>query len=280
MNDQPLVAYYRVSTRMQKKSGLGLDAQRISVRNYIKSHPGKLIAELTEVESGLKCDRPVIQEALWYCRVYGAMLVVAKLDRLARSTALIAALMESGVDFVTADVPMANRFTLHILAAVAEYEARLISERTKAAFAAAKARGTPLRSYPRGGPPVPEATLKAATRARHERSIARARQYAPLFCALRDRGETLAGIAAHLALMGIEPINHGRTWYPSVIKKIFQIVGEPPPKPRRGYRPDQRGMQSPPLLPHLTGSFDELRTERQFQVPPIRSTEGMIATSR
>ena len=152
------------------------------------------------------------------------MLVVAKLDRLARSTALIAALMESGVDFVTADVPMANRFTLHILAAVAEYEARLISERTKAAFAAAKARGTPLRSYPRGGPPVPEATLKAATRARHERSIARARQYAPLFCALRDRGETLAGIAAHLALMGIEPINHGRTWYPSVIKKIFESL--------------------------------------------------------
>lgn len=144
MNDQPLVAYYRVSTRQQKRSGLGLEAQRLSVRAYVKTCSGKLIAELTEVESGTKNDRPIIKEALWRCRVYGAKLVVAQLDRLARSAALIAKLLESGVDFVAADMPMANRFTIHILAAVAEYEARLISERTRAAFAAVKARGTPI----------------------------------------------------------------------------------------------------------------------------------------
>lgn len=265
MSDQPLVAYYRVSTRMQRKSGLGLEAQRHSVSNYIRSCQGKLIAELTEVESGLKSDRPVIREALWYCRVYGAKLVVAKLDRLARSTALIAALMESGVDFVAADVPMANRFTLHILAAVAEYEARLISARTRAAFAAAKARGTPLASGPKGRSTISPAALKAATRARHERSIARAQAYAPLFCVLRDRGETLAGIAAQLALMGIEPPSHAQKWYPKTISRIFRIVGERPPKPRRGYRPDQRGMQSPPLLPLLTGSLDEFTAKWQLR---------------
>jgi DNA invertase Pin-like site-specific DNA recombinase len=179
---------------MQNKSSLGLEAQRHSVPNYIKSCQGRLIAELTEIESGLKSDRPVIREALWHCRVYCAKLVVAKLDRLARSTALIAALMES--------------------APVAEYEARLISARTKAAFAAAKARGTPLPGGPKGRSRISQAVRNAASRARHERSIAGAQEYAPQFCVLRDRRETLAGVAAQLALMGIEPPSHARKWYP------------------------------------------------------------------
>ena len=141
MSLRPLVVYYRVSTEQQKRSGLGLMAQHNAVRRYLEANPGTVVAELTEIESGRKDNRPVVKEALWLCRVYDARLIVARLDRLARSTAMIAGLMDSGVDFVAADMPLANRFTIHILAAVAEYEARLISERTKAAFAAAKARG-------------------------------------------------------------------------------------------------------------------------------------------
>ena len=141
MSDQPLVVYYRVSTEQQKRSGLGLLAQQDSVHRYIAASPGRVLAELTEIESGRSRDRPQLKEALRLCRIYSAKLIIARLDRLARSVAMIAGLLESDVDFVAADMPLANRFTIHILAAVAEYEARLISERTKAAFAAAKARG-------------------------------------------------------------------------------------------------------------------------------------------
>jgi DNA invertase Pin-like site-specific DNA recombinase len=261
MNNQPLVAYYRVSTRQQKRSGLGLEAQRLSVRAYIKACPGKLIAELTEVESGTKDDRPIIKEALWRCRVYGAKLVVARLDRLARSAALIASLLESGVDFVAADMPMANRFTIHILAAVAEYEARLTSERTRAAFAAAKARGKPIINSNHNAKLSP-AAFEAAIRVRRERSKARALEYAPLFCVLRDKGESIAGIAAQLTLMGIEPPPHCRRWYPRTIGRLFKIAGERPPKSHRGYRPDQRGMLTAPLLPLLAGSLGDSKTAK------------------
>jgi DNA invertase Pin-like site-specific DNA recombinase len=141
VNARPLVAYYRVSTQQQKRSALGLLAQQDAVRRYIEANPGNVIAELTEIESGRNSARPKLAEALCLCRVYDAKLVIARLDRLARNTALIAKLMETAVEFVAADFPLANRFTIHILAAVAEYEAKLISERTKAAMAAAKARG-------------------------------------------------------------------------------------------------------------------------------------------
>ncbi len=259
MNAQPLVAYYRVSTRQQKASGLGLEAQRYSVRAYVKSCRGRLVAELTEVESGRMTDRPTIKEALWYCRVYGAKLVVARLDRLARSAALIASLLESGVDFVAADMPMANRFTIHVLAAVAEYEAQLISERTKAAFAAARARGKVLGNPNRHSKLSP-AAFEAAIRVRRERSKARALEYAPLLCVLRDRGESTAGIAAQLTLMGINPPRNCQKWYPRTIARLFRIAGERPPKSRRGYRPDQRGMQTAPLLPLVVGSLNGSNT--------------------
>ena len=135
------VAYYRVSTKQQGRSGLGLEAQRASVQSFIKSASGTLFAEFTEVESGTKAHQPQFIVALRICRVYSATIVIARLDRLARNVALISRLMESDVEFVAADFPQANRLTIHILAAIAEYEARLISERAKAAIAASKARG-------------------------------------------------------------------------------------------------------------------------------------------
>lgn len=251
MSAQPLVAYYRVSTPGQKRSGLGLEAQRLAVSRYVESCPGELIAELTEVESGRRSDRPVIKEALWRCRVYGAKLVVARLDRLARNAALIAGLMESGVEFVAADMPLANRFTLHILAAVAEYEARLISERTKAAFAIAKAQG---RKF---GNPRPvglsAAAVKARVRKERERAKARALELAPLLRELRDRGETINGIATQLTLMGIAPPRNGKKWGQTLVRRMFERAGERKPKPNLGRRRGTKGQPVELVLSSLLG---------------------------
>ena len=144
MANGKFVAYYRVSTRKQGKSGLGLEAQQEAVRSHLNGGRWKLIAEVTEVESGKKNDRPKLSEALALCRVYGATLIIAKLDRLARNVNFISNLMDSSVEFVAVDMPTAARFTLHIMAAVAEQEATMIAARTKAAMATAKARGTKL----------------------------------------------------------------------------------------------------------------------------------------
>jgi len=128
------IAYYRVSTDRQGRSGLGLEAQRAAVVRYLASVGGILIAEHTEVETGRRNDRPELQKALAGCRKHKARLVIAKLDRLSRNVAFIAALMDAGVEFVACDNPHATRLTLHILAAVAEHEREMISARTKAAL--------------------------------------------------------------------------------------------------------------------------------------------------
>ena len=141
-----LVAYLRVSTRKQAASGLGLEAQRAAVAEYAAKAGGIVVAEYVEVESGKKAARPELASALSHCRAAKACLVVAKLDRLSRNVAFLSGLMEAGVEFVACDNPHANKFTVHILAAVAEQEAKAISERTKAALAAAKRRGVLLGS--------------------------------------------------------------------------------------------------------------------------------------
>jgi DNA invertase Pin-like site-specific DNA recombinase len=138
------VAYFRVSTGRQGKSGLGLEAQRASVINYLNGGTWELVGEFVEVESGKHSDRPRLAEALQTCRKHRAKLVIAKLDRLSRNLAFIATLMESGIKFVAVDNPHANKLTVHILAAVAQHEREAISERTKDALRAAKARGTKL----------------------------------------------------------------------------------------------------------------------------------------
>jgi DNA invertase Pin-like site-specific DNA recombinase len=135
------VAYFRVSTDRQGKSGLGLEAQRSAVMAYLNGGRWTLVEEFTEVESGKHADRPELEKALAACKKQKARLVIAKLDRLSRNLAFIAALMESGVEFVAVDMPHANKLTVHILAAVAQHERETISERTKAALAAAKKRG-------------------------------------------------------------------------------------------------------------------------------------------
>jgi DNA invertase Pin-like site-specific DNA recombinase len=144
MKNGKFISYLRVSTARQGTSGLGLDAQREAVNNYLNGGHWQLIQEFVEVESGKRNDRPKIAEALRLCRLHNATLVIAKLDRLARNVHFISSLMESDVDFVACDFPQANRLTVHILAAVAEHEASMISARTKAALKTAKDRGVAL----------------------------------------------------------------------------------------------------------------------------------------
>jgi DNA invertase Pin-like site-specific DNA recombinase len=127
------VAYYRVSTDKQGRSGLGLEAQCAAVEAHVSGARGIVAAEFVEIESGRKKDRPQLAAALAAAGAHRAVLVIAKLDRLARNVHFVSGLMESGVEFVAADMPTVNRLTVHILAAVAEEEARMISARTKAA---------------------------------------------------------------------------------------------------------------------------------------------------
>src|SRR6266404_9881891 len=154
------VAYLRVSTVRQGESGLGLEAQRASVEAFARLHGGTIVASFVEVETGKQCDRPELAKALEAARKAKATLLIAKLDQLARNVAFNANLMDGGVEFVACDQPFASPLTLHILAAVAEDEARRISERTKAALQAARARGTKL------GSPVAAQTVARARAAR------------------------------------------------------------------------------------------------------------------
>src|SRR3954451_3072916 len=151
MAQKTFVAYYRVSTERQGKSRLGLEAQQQAVRQYLNGGSWSLVAEVVEVESGKRADRPKLAEALRVCKLHKADLIIAKLDRLACNVAFVSTLMESGVEFTAVDFPQANRLTVHILAAVAEHEAAAISARTKAALVAAKARGTKLGGLRLGG---------------------------------------------------------------------------------------------------------------------------------
>ncbi len=153
------VAYFRVSTAAQGASGLGLEAQREAVRRAAIN--GEIIAEFQEVESGTRDDRPQLAAAIKRCKATRAVLLVARLDRLARNLRFITEIMDSGVELMCADLPSVNRLTLQILGAVAEEERRLISERTKGALAAAKARGVKLGGV-RNGVDLPSMSSMAA----------------------------------------------------------------------------------------------------------------------
>jgi DNA invertase Pin-like site-specific DNA recombinase len=214
------VAYYRVSTQRQGRSGLGLEAQQQAVRDYLNGGDWRLIEEIVEVESGKRNDRPKLAEALKLCRLHGATLIIAKLDRLARNVAFISNLMESGVDFHAVDFPQANRLTVYILAAVAEHEAKAISERTKAALAAAKRRGVKLGGF-RGVAPT-KAMRKAASAALAKRADARAADLAPTIAELQAAGATsLRAIAAGLNGRRI-PTAKGGEWSAVQVARVLE----------------------------------------------------------
>ena len=226
-----LVAYYRVSTAKQEASGLGLDGQRAAVAEYVRSTGGKVIAVFEETESGKRAKHnPELTRALAHARPAKATLVIAKLDRLARNVAFLANLMEAGTPFVCCDNPNANPLTIHILAAVAEDEAKRISARTIAALAAYKARGGRL------GASLPQCrNLTAAARAKgHERGIAggqaaRAAQAAavgPEVLELHAAGRSLREIAAELNGRGYVT-RRGKPWHPTAVLRLLNRAGPP-----------------------------------------------------
>jgi DNA invertase Pin-like site-specific DNA recombinase len=213
------VAYYRVSTQRQGRSGLGLEAQQTAVRDYLNGGDWRLVAELTEVESGKRSDRPKLAEALKLCRLHGATLIVAKLDRLARNVAFLSNLMESGVEFHAVDFPQANRLTVHILAAVAEHEGKMISERTRNALAAAKKRGVQLGGY--RGTTISKAMRKASAEAIAKLADDRAADLAPTIAELQAAGATsLRAIAAGLNERGI-PTARGGSWTATQVMRVL-----------------------------------------------------------
>jgi DNA invertase Pin-like site-specific DNA recombinase len=211
MANGKFVSYLRVSTARQGASGLGLEAQRAAVAGYLNGGDWALVEEVVEVESGKRNDRPALADALRLCRKHRASLVIAKLDRLARNVAFISNLMESGVEFVAVDMPQANRFVVHILAAVAEQEAEAISKRTKAALAAAKARGTRLGGRRVSAERFAEIGL-AARLARTADAEKRAADLLPVIESAKAAGaQSLRQIAAALNAKNI-PAPRGGEW--------------------------------------------------------------------
>lgn len=222
MPDGLYVSYARVSTERQGQSGLGLEAQHRAVCDWLNGGNWKLLAEYTEVESGKWDDRPQLAAALGHCRKAGATLIIAKLDRLSRSVAFLARLMESGVKFVAADNPHASKLTIHILAAVAEDERDRISARTKAALAAAKARGTALGWAMPSRQNQQREAAQAALLARKTRSKAFASNVLPIIQAIQGAGvQTLQGIADALNARGITS-PRGFRWKPGNVQRILK----------------------------------------------------------
>ena len=220
MANGKFVAYYRVSTAKQGLSGLGLEAQRESVRQYLNGGNWQMIEEVTEVESGKRNDRPALADALRLCRLHGATLIIAKLDRLARNVHFISTLMETKVDFTAVDFPQANRLTIHILAAVAEHETLMISQRTKAALAAAKARGVTLGGNRGKLASVAALGTRASAAMRTAKAEKRKADVLPAIEAARASGaNTLRKVASLLNTQGITAPNGGQ-WHANSVRRI------------------------------------------------------------
>jgi DNA invertase Pin-like site-specific DNA recombinase len=216
-NEKRFVLYRRVSTEEQGRSGLGLEAQKRDLDLYLATREGAVVvADLVEVASGGKSDRAVLVEALELCRKQKATLLVAKLDRLSRQVSFVANLLEEkGVEFVVASLPQASRFELHLYAALAEQERAFVSQRTKAAMAAAKARGVKF-----GGP---WDHLPALNRAKQEQVREEAEALAPLLLPLRREGKSLRAVAEQLNRVGVKT-RTGKEFYAVKVKRLLEAL--------------------------------------------------------
>ncbi len=215
---QTYIAYYRVSTQKQGQSGLGLSAQKKMVADFCKA--GALLSEFTDVESGKNNNRPELTKAINLAKAKGALLVIAKLDRLSRNVYFISSLLESGVQFKALDIPVADHFTVHLFAALAEKERMMISERTKAALAAKKERGYKL------GSPSPTLTDQITKKGRatlmqnawkNEHSL-RATTVIKL---LRKNGASFRDIAEELNKAGFLT-RYGKAFHPMGVKRLLE----------------------------------------------------------
>lgn len=233
--NQPLIGYVRVSTRKQGISGLGLEAQEAAVRAYAQQVGASVVALYFEVESGKSAERKELAKAIAHAKHSGGKLVIAKLDRLARNVAFTSAVMASGVDFVCCDNPHANKLTLHVLSAMAEYEAEQASLRTKAALSAARARGVKLGSSRPGHWSDPgramkrlEGIRKAVKHAAKVRAAAATGAYThlePLLRDLRAQGASLREMAATLNKQG-HLTRKGKPWNPVQVSRVMGRMKE------------------------------------------------------
>jgi DNA invertase Pin-like site-specific DNA recombinase len=247
-----LIAYYRVSTRKQGESGLGLEGQTAAVQAFAKGEGSSILRAYQEIETGKRADRPELLKALADCKRSRATLVIAKFDRLSRNVAFLANLLESGVDFVACDNPHANRMTVHILAAVAENEAKLISERTRAALAAyqvgMRVSKRTRERYPDGVPDdVVQATAgklgaslpqcrqlsqedsakgrEMATASIRARAVAAYSDLLPFVRRLRDEGNSLQYIADVLDAEG-HVTRRGKPWNKVQVSRVLDRSGD------------------------------------------------------
>lgn len=233
MAAKAIIGYLRVSTQKQGKSGLGLEAQQAAIDAYAQQNGCTIKRCYVEIETGKIADRPELQKALAHAKMAKAMLVVAKLDRLSRNLNFTSAVMDSGAEFVACDNPHANRLTLHILSAVAENEARAISERTKAALAAAKARGQLLGSArPGHWEGNEEARLQGAKAGAAVSAKVRAKlateaysHLLPEIERLRAEGKSLQAIADELNSQG-HTTRRCKPWNPVQVSRVLERAGE------------------------------------------------------
>jgi DNA invertase Pin-like site-specific DNA recombinase len=213
------VSYYRVSTDRQGRSGLGLEAQQATVRNYLGAGLWELVGEFTEVESGRKSARPELAKAMTLCHKHKATLLIARLDRLARNVHFISGLMETKVRFLACDMPEATPFMLHIYAAAAQEEARAISARTRGALQAAKARGVRLG---RNG-------AERLAPANKEAAVERAAKLQPILADLIASGASMRQIATELTQRRIATPRGGK-WHPTMVARMLNRLGAKNPR--------------------------------------------------
>ena len=213
------VAYYRVSTQKQGVHGLGMDAQKETVRQFL-GRGGELVGEFVEVETGKGANplarRPQLAGALSLCKKLGARLLIAKLDRLARNVHFVSGLMESKVRFLACDMPEANDLTIHVMAAFAEYEAKRISQRTKEGLAAAKARGVILGA---AGP----SNLRRNISERQAIALAAAEKLRPLFDSLKSQGFSQRQMVVVLNQSSV-PTSRGSTWSLVQLQRTLSLL--------------------------------------------------------
>lgn len=214
------VAYLRVSTAKQGQSGLGLEAQQRAVEAYLNGGQWTLVETFVEVESGKNNHRPKLHEAIEACQVYGATLVIAKLDRLSRNAHFLLGLQEAGVKFVCCDMPQANTLTIGIMALVAQQEREAISERTKAALQSAKARGVKLGGDRGNFAAVATAGRVEGRKAQELAANERAKRLATTLKRLQGQGMSLNAIAAELNTRGVATARGG-DWTPTGVKRVL-----------------------------------------------------------
>jgi DNA invertase Pin-like site-specific DNA recombinase len=219
------VAYYRVSTQKQGRSGLGLEAQKKMVADFVTMNGGEIVKEFTEIESGKRDNRPELMKAMKHASLVGGRILVGKLDRLSRDLHFITSLQKSRVDFVVSDMPGCDSFTINIYGAMAQRERELISSRTKAGLAAAKAKGVKLGTNNLKPELVKEASAKGV-QVRQQQADEFAARVKPVIEAMQAQGKSLNAIASELDSLEIKTARGGQ-WTATAVKNALARQGQP-----------------------------------------------------